>query len=56
MIGDNPCSDIAGGNAAGMTTILVQRDPSTIVDFESGDLDTKPTITVSLLDEIIPMI
>jgi len=24
MIGDNPKSDIAGGNAAGMTTILVR--------------------------------
>jgi ribonucleotide monophosphatase NagD (HAD superfamily) len=24
MIGDNPESDIAGGNAAGMTTILVK--------------------------------
>ncbi|MBE0525407.1 MAG: HAD hydrolase-like protein [Candidatus Thorarchaeota archaeon] len=54
MVGDNPRSDIAGGNAAGMTTILVQRDPDNIVDFESGDLDTTPTVTVESLDELIP--
>ena len=53
MIGDNPKSDIAGGNAAGMTTILVQRDPDNIIAFESGDLDTTPTVTVKALDEII---
>jgi 4-nitrophenyl phosphatase len=56
MIGDNPKSDIAGGNAAGITTILVQRDPNNIVTFESGDLDTTPTVTVTALDEIIPRI
>jgi len=53
LVGDNPRSDIAGGNAAGMTTILVQRDSDNIVDFESGDLDTTPTITVGALDELI---
>ena len=52
MVGDNPRSDIAGGNAAGMTTILVHR-PDNIIDFESGDLDTTPTITVEALDELI---
>ena len=50
MIGDNPRSDIAGGNAAGMTTILVRtgvfdstdendaENPATYVveDFESA--------------------
>lgn len=56
IIGDNPQSDIAGGNAAGMTTILVQRNPNDIVSFESGDLDTTPTITVRLLDELISKI
>jgi len=56
MIGDNPKSDIAGGNAAGMTTILVQRDPKNIVAFEAGDLDTTPTLTVNTLDEIISQI
>ena len=53
MVGDNPRSDIAGGNAAGMTTILVKRDPDDIVDFDPGDLDTTPTITVETLDELI---
>jgi HAD superfamily hydrolase (TIGR01450 family) len=56
MIGDNPKSDIAGGNAAGMATILVQRDPDNIVAFESGELDTTPTVTVESLDEIISKI
>jgi HAD superfamily hydrolase (TIGR01450 family) len=56
MIGDNPKSDIAGGNAAGMTTILVQRNPDNIVAFESGDLDITPTITIESLDEIISKI
>jgi len=56
MVGDNPQSDIAGGNAAGMTTILVQRDSSNIVEFESGSLNTTPTFTVNSLDEVISMI
>ena len=56
MIGDNPKSDIAGGNAAGMTTILVQRDPDNIVAFEAGDLDITPTVTVGALDELISKI
>ncbi|MFX1606691.1 MAG: HAD-IIA family hydrolase [Promethearchaeota archaeon] len=56
MIGDNPESDIAGGNAAGMTTILVQRDPDNIVVFESSDLDATPTLIVESLDELISKI
>jgi HAD superfamily hydrolase (TIGR01450 family) len=56
MIGDNLNSDIAGGNAAGMTTILVTRDPNNIVAFDSGDLDTTPTIIVASLAELIPRI
>jgi len=56
MIGDNTKSDVAGGNAAGMTTILVQRDPDNIVAFDAGDLDTTPTLTVEALDELISMI
>ena len=56
IIGDNPKSDIAGGNAAGITTVLVQRDPNNIVVFESGDLDTTPTVTVEALDELISKI
>lgn len=56
IVGDNPASDIAGGNAAGLTTILVHRDPDNIVAFESGDLDTKPDITVQSLEEVISML
>ena len=52
IIGDNPRSDIAGGNAAGMTTILVHR-PDNIIEYESGDLDITPTIEVEALDELI---
>lgn len=52
MVGDNPRSDIAGGNAVGMTTVLVHR-PDNIIEYESGDLDTTPTITVNALDELI---
>jgi HAD superfamily hydrolase (TIGR01450 family) len=53
LVGDNPRSDIAGGNAAGLTTILVQRDTDNIVDFESGTLDTTPTLTVESLNDVI---
>jgi 4-nitrophenyl phosphatase len=56
MVGDNPRSDIAGGNAAGMITILVQRDQENIVEFDSGGLDTNPTLTVKALDELISKI
>ncbi|MFW9806807.1 MAG: HAD-IIA family hydrolase, partial [Candidatus Thorarchaeota archaeon] len=56
IIGDNPNSDIAGGNAAGMTTILIQRNPDDIVGFESGELDTTPTLIVNSLDELISKI
>jgi HAD superfamily hydrolase (TIGR01450 family) len=56
IVGDNPKSDIAGGNAAGITTVLVQRDSNNIVAFESGDLDTTPTVTVETLDELLSKI
>ena len=56
IVGDNPKSDIAGGNAAGLTTILVHRDPDNIVSFESGDLDTTPDVTVRSLVEVISML
>lgn len=55
MVGDNPRSDIAGGNAAGMTTILVHRDDN-IIDFESGELDTTPSLKVQSLEEIIELL
>ncbi len=52
MIGDNPASDIAGGRAAGLATILIQR-PDNIVPFDAGNLDQTPDFTVSSLEEII---
>jgi 4-nitrophenyl phosphatase len=55
MVGDNPASDVAGGNAAGLTTVLVNR-PDNIVSFDAGDLDTKPDYAVDSLDEIISML
>ena len=56
LVGDNPRSDIAGGNAAGLTTILVKRDSDNIIDFESGDLDTKPSLSVESLEDVIQYI
>ncbi|MFX0056342.1 MAG: HAD-IIA family hydrolase [Promethearchaeota archaeon] len=53
MVGDNPASDIAGGNAAGMTTILVNRDPGNIVQFDSQGQNQKADISVNSLDEVI---
>ncbi len=52
LVGDNPASDIAGGRAAGVFTILVKR-PDNIVEFESGGLDTRPDLTVASLEEIL---
>ena len=52
MVGDNPASDVAGGRAAGVSTVLVQR-PDNIVQFDSGGRDTKPDVVVSSLDEIL---
>jgi 4-nitrophenyl phosphatase len=56
IVGDNPASDIAGGNAAGLTTILIHRGSDNIVSFDSGDLDTTPDITVQSLHEIAEML
>ncbi len=56
MVGDNPASDIAGGNAAGLTTILVQRDPENIVQFDAQGLHPKPDISVSSLEEVIDLL
>lgn len=53
MVGDNPASDVAGGNAAGLTTILVKRDTDNTVPYDAGDLDTTPDITVESLNEVI---
>ncbi|MFW9909290.1 MAG: HAD-IIA family hydrolase [Candidatus Thorarchaeota archaeon] len=54
MIGDNPASDIAGGKAAGLATILIERKDN-VVEFDSGDMDRTPSVTVESLDEIIDM-
>ncbi len=56
IVGDNPNSDIAGGNAAGLTTILVRRNPDDTIPFESRGLDTTPSIEVKSLDEIVKML
>ena len=56
LVGDNPNSDIAGGNAAGVTTVLVKRNPDDIVPYDSGDMDTIPSVTVNSLDELISQI
>ncbi len=55
MIGDNPQSDIAGGRAAGMATILVQRDDN-IIEYDAGDMDQTPDVIVKQLDDIIEML
>ena len=56
MVGDNPKSDIAGGNAAGITTILVLRDSGNIVVFDAGEMNIQPTLTVNSLIELISKI
>ena len=38
MVGDNPAADIQGGNAAGMTTILVHNDVSCGADYVCATL------------------
>ncbi|RLI62072.1 MAG: hypothetical protein DRO93_02400 [Candidatus Thorarchaeota archaeon] len=53
MVGDNPNSDIAGGRAAGLTTVLVRRNPDNIIQFDSGGLDTTPDIVVDSLDQLV---
>ncbi|MHA2187514.1 MAG: HAD-IA family hydrolase, partial [Candidatus Thorarchaeota archaeon] len=55
MVGDNPATDIAGGKAAGLTTILVQR-PDTRIPRPPITPDSTPEVRVSLLDELIKQI
>lgn len=55
MIGDNPASDIAGGKAAGIATVLVAR-PDNIIPFDPGDLDQTPDVKVESLKEVIEML
>ncbi|MHA2084624.1 MAG: HAD-IIA family hydrolase [Candidatus Thorarchaeota archaeon] len=52
MVGDNPETDIAGGQAAGLTTVLVER-PDNIISRPSITPDSTPDVRVSLLDELI---
>ncbi len=56
MIGDNPASDIAGGKAAGLATILVRRNPDDIVPFEANGMDMTPDLEVNSLQEVIEML
>ena len=56
IVGDNPASDIAGGNAAGLMTILVRRNPDHTVPYDAGNLDTTADITVDSLDEVIKLL
>lgn len=56
LVGDSLNSDIAGGNAAGLTTVLVKRNPDDIVPYDSGDMDTIPSVTVDSLDELLSQI
>jgi HAD superfamily hydrolase (TIGR01450 family) len=56
MVGDNPASDVAGANAAGLTTILVKRNPADTVPYDAGSLDTTADFTVDSLDAVIKLI
>ena len=56
MVGDNPASDVAGGKAAGLTTVLVKRNPDHTVPYDAGTLDTTADVTVDSLDEVIKYI
>ncbi|MHA2141816.1 MAG: HAD-IIA family hydrolase [Candidatus Thorarchaeota archaeon] len=56
MVGDNPASDIAGGNAAGLTTVLVNRNVDNIVRFDAQGHDQIPDVSVASLAEIIELI
>ncbi|MEM2141695.1 MAG: HAD-IIA family hydrolase [Candidatus Thorarchaeota archaeon] len=53
MVGDNPNSDVAGGRAAGMMTVLVDRGNDNIVEFDSRGLDRTPDLVVRTLDEVL---
>ncbi len=59
MIGDNPKSDIAGGNSKGMTTILVKTgvfDPTAETSFEGNDREHPATYVVEDFEAAINLI
>jgi len=59
MIGDNPKSDIAGGNLKGMTTILVRTgvfDPNSETSVNENDKDNPATHVVEDFKEAINLI
>ncbi len=56
MVGDNPASDIAGGKAAGLATILVRRNPDDIIPFDADGMDMTPDLEVDSLQEVIELL
>ncbi len=56
MIGDNPLSDIAGGNAAGWTTILVKSGVFKADEKNANDKTHPATYVVDDLKEAIDLI
>ena len=55
MVGDNPATDIAGGKAGGLATVLVER-PDSVIPHASITPDSTPDVRVSLLDELIKQV
>jgi HAD superfamily hydrolase (TIGR01450 family) len=53
MVGDNLTTDIAGGNAAGLTTVFVKRNDVGVIEYDPGGLDKNPNVSVETLDELI---
>jgi HAD superfamily hydrolase (TIGR01450 family) len=53
MVGDNLTTDVAGGNAAGLTTVFVNRNDAGVIEYDPGGLDKNPDVSVEALDELI---
>ena len=53
MVGDNLATDIAGGNAAGLTTVFVKRKDAGVSEYDPGGLDKNPNVSVDALVELI---
>jgi ribonucleotide monophosphatase NagD (HAD superfamily) len=56
MIGDNPSSDIAGGNKAGMTTILVKTGVFKFSSKTRNDAENPATHVVEDFEAAIKLI